>query len=51
MEPNMNSRWFAPLIIVSAILGWLAAVTFPDALWLDQLTQLLRTAFLQHLKW
>lgn len=46
----MNSRWFAPLIIVSAILGWLAAVTFPDTLWLDQLTQLLRTAFFAALK-
>ena len=46
----MNSRWFAPLIIVSAVFGWLAAVTFPDTLWLDQLTQLLRTAFFSALK-
>ena len=42
----MNSRWFAPLIFASAILGWLTAMALPDVLWLDQLTQLLRTACL-----
>ena len=46
----MNSRWFAPLIFASAVLGWLAAVSLPDVVWLDQLTQLLRTAFFSALK-
>lgn len=46
----MNSRWFAPLIFASAILGWLTAMALPDVLWLDQLTQLLRTAFFSALK-
>ena len=46
----MNSRWFAPLIFAAAVLGWLAAVTLPDMLWLDQLTALLRTAFFSALK-
>lgn len=46
----MNSRWFAPLIFAAAVLGWLAAVALPDVVWLDQLTQLLRTAFFSALK-
>ena len=46
----MNSRWFAPLIFTAAILGWLAAMALPDVVWLDQLTQLLRTAFFSALK-
>ncbi len=46
----MNSRWFAPLIFASAILGWLTAVSFAEVVWLDQLTQLLRTAFFSALK-
>ena len=46
----MNSRWFAPLIFASAVLGWLAAVSLPDVVWLEQLTQLLRTAFFSALK-
>ncbi|MDP6186664.1 MAG: cation:dicarboxylase symporter family transporter, partial [Pseudomonadales bacterium] len=46
----MNSRWFAPLIFASAVLGWLTAVTLPDIVWLDQFTQLLRTAFFSALK-
>ena len=46
----MTSRWFAPLIFASAIVGWLTAVALPDVLWLDQLTQLLRTAFFSALK-
>lgn len=46
----MNSHWFAPLIFASAILGWLTAMALPDVLWLDQLTQLLRTAFFSALK-
>ena len=46
----MNSRWFAPLIFASAILGWLTAMALPDVLWLDQLTQLMRTAFFSALK-
>ena len=46
----MNSRWFAPLIFASAILGWLSAMALPDVLWLDQLTQLMRTAFFSALK-
>ena len=46
----MNSRWFAPLIFASAVLGWLTAVTLPDIVWLDQLTQLMRTAFFSALK-
>ena len=46
----MNSRWFAPLIFASAVLGWLTAVNLPDIVWLDQFTQLLRTAFFSALK-
>ena len=46
----MNSRWFAPLIFTAAILGWLTAMALPDVVWLDQLTQLLRTAFFSALK-
>ena len=46
----MNSRWFAPLIFAAAILGWLTAMALPDVVWLDQLTQLLRTAFFSALK-
>lgn len=46
----MNSRWFAPLIFAAAVLGWLTAVALPDVVWLDQLTQLLRTAFFSALK-
>ena len=46
----MISRWFAPLIFAAAILGWLTAMALPDVVWLDQLTQLLRTAFFSALK-
>ena len=46
----MNSRWFAPVIIASALLGWLCATLLPDIIWLDTVTELLRTAFFSALK-
>ena len=46
----MNSRWFAPVIIASALLGWLCATLLPELIWLDTITELLRTAFFSALK-
>ena len=46
----MNSRWFAPVIIASALLGWLCATLLPEFIWLDTVTELLRTAFFSALK-
>ena len=46
----MNSRWFAPVIIASALLGWLCAILLPELIWLDTITELLRTAFFSALK-
>ena len=46
----MNSRWFAPVIIASALFGWLCATLLPELIWLDTITELLRTAFFSALK-
>jgi Na+/H+-dicarboxylate symporter len=46
----MNSRWFAPIIISAAVAGWLCATVFSEIVWLDTITQLVRTAFFAALK-
>ena len=46
----MNSSWFAPVIIASALFGWLCATLLPELIWLDTITELLRTAFFSALK-
>ena len=46
----MNSKWFAPTIVGSAILGWLFATVFGEVTWLDDLTRLLQATFLSALK-
>ena len=46
----MHSKWFAPSIVGSAILGWLAATFFGEIMWLNDLTGLLQSAFLAALK-
>jgi Na+/H+-dicarboxylate symporter len=46
----MNSRWFAPIIIASALLGWFCATLLPELIWLDTGTELVRTAFFAALK-
>lgn len=46
----MNSRWFAPLLVLGAVLGWLSATLFAGTAWLDDLTLLLQTSFLAALR-
>ncbi len=46
----MNSRWFAPLLVLGALLGWLSATMFGGTAWLDDLTLLLQTSFLAALR-
>ncbi len=46
----MNSRWFAPLLLTGALLGWLLAVIAPEQEWLFQLTAVIQTTFLTALK-
>ena len=46
----MNSRWFAPLLLTGAFLGWLLAVLAPDQAWLFQITKIIQTSFLTALK-
>ena len=45
----MSSRWFAPAIVIAALLGWACATFFPTE-WLNGLTAILQTAFLSALK-
>ena len=45
----MQSRWFAPLLLVAAVLGWLLA-TYADAAWLSTTTAVIRSTFLAALK-
>lgn len=46
----MTSKWFAPALVGSAVLGWLCALAFSDVGWLSQLTLLLQSTFLAALK-
>jgi len=46
----MNSRWFAPLILVGAFVGWLSATLFGGTVWLDNLTLLMQSSFLAALR-
>ena len=46
----MSSSKFALLVVAAALLGWLCAQLLPPLEWLQQLTELLRTAFFAALK-
>ncbi|MEM7100337.1 MAG: dicarboxylate/amino acid:cation symporter [Pseudomonadota bacterium] len=46
----MNSRWFAPMLLAGALLGWLLATFAPDQSWLFELTRIVQTTFLTALK-
>ena len=46
----MQSRWFAPLLVLAALSGWLCSVCWGDVVWLSELTKLLQSAFLDALK-
>jgi Na+/H+-dicarboxylate symporter len=46
----MSSRWFAPLLIAAAFLGWATASLFGDVEWLDATTAIIQTSFLAALR-
>jgi Na+/H+-dicarboxylate symporter len=46
----MSSSRFALLVVLAAFFGWLCAQVLPPMDWLQQLTELLRTAFFAALK-
>ncbi|MEC7250343.1 MAG: cation:dicarboxylase symporter family transporter, partial [Pseudomonadota bacterium] len=46
----MSSSKFALLVIAAALLGWLCAQLLPPLEWLEQITELVRTAFFAALK-
>ena len=46
----MGSKWFAPAIVGSAVLGWIFASLFSDIVWLNDLTKLVQATFLSALK-
>jgi Na+/H+-dicarboxylate symporter len=46
----MTSRWFAPLLLVAAVSGWLCATLFGDIAWLEATTGIIQTSFLAALR-
>ena len=46
----MSSRWFAPLLIAAALLGWLSATLFGDVNWLQATTAIIQNSFLAALR-
>jgi len=46
----VQSRWFAPILVLAALLGWLLASLFPDHSVLAPLTRVIQTSFLAALK-
>ncbi len=46
----MSSRWFAPALLVAALLGWLSATLWPDLVWLDGTTAIVQDTFLGALR-
>ncbi len=46
----MSSRWFAPLLLVAALSGWLCATLFGDSTWLSATTAIIQTSFLAALR-
>ncbi len=46
----MDSKWFAPLLLVAALLGWLSATLFGGTAWLDATTAIMQTSFLAALR-
>ena len=46
----MTSRWFAPLLLVAAVTGWLCATLFGDVAWLDSTTAIIQSSFLAALR-
>jgi len=46
----MTSKWFAPLLILAAFSGWLAASLFSGLTWLDTTTAIVQSSFLAALR-
>jgi Na+/H+-dicarboxylate symporter len=46
----MTSRWFAPLLLAAAVLGWSSATLFPGVQWLDAGTSIIQSSFLAALR-
>lgn len=46
----MTSKWFAPLLILAAFSGWLAASSFSGLTWLDTTTAIVQSSFLAALR-
>ncbi len=46
----MQSRWFPLVLLAAALGGWMTAELAGDWMWLDHLTELVRTAFFAALK-
>jgi Na+/H+-dicarboxylate symporter len=46
----MTSKWFAPLLLAAAFLGWLSASLFADVQWLDATTAIMQASFLAALR-
>ena len=49
-QKNMNNHWFTPALIGGALLGWLLATVWPDAVALDSFTASLQSLYLAALK-
>lgn len=46
----MSSRWFAPLLLAAAVLGWLCATFLGHWAWLDATTAIIQSSFLAALR-
>ena len=46
----MTSSWFAPAIVVAALMGWLCATYLPPLEWLNGLTAVIQSTFLAALR-
>ena len=46
----MSSPWFAPLLVLAAVLGWLSATLFGDVNWLHATTAIMQSSFLAALR-
>ena len=46
----MSSPWFAPLLVLAALLGWLSATLFGDVSWLHATTAIVQSSFLAALR-
>ena len=46
----MSSKWFAPALLLSALIGWGLGTLVPDSAWLSSLTAFIQSSFLLALR-